>query len=120
MKKITLLIPALAATLGLGLGWAEPAPVTVTIIQRTPIETLATDGHVSAVTEATIGAHYTLDTIQGSQAVLQDAQGTRYIIALTSTDYAAPQTSSSQANDATKTPPSNSTEKENSGKDGQA
>ena len=91
MKKLILLIPALAALLGSGLGWANPAPVTVTIIQRTPIETLSDDGRVSAVTEATIGAHYLLDTIQGSQVVLQDPQGTHYLIALTSTDYSPQQ-----------------------------
>lgn len=91
MKKIILIIPALAAMLGLGLVWASPAPVTILITQRTPIETLSADGRVSAVTEATVGARYTFDTIQGSQVVLQDAQGTHYLIALASTNYAVSQ-----------------------------
>lgn len=96
------LAPVLGSFLLFGLGWAASTPITVTITQRTPIETLSTNGDISGVSNATIGSHYIFVSVQGSQIVLQDAQGTHYLIAQTSTDYVVPQApSSSPADDTT-------------------
>jgi glucosylceramidase len=69
---------------------ADNVPVTVTITKQTPIETLALDGSVSGVNEATVGTRLNLVSADGSQIILQDVQGTHYRIARSATDYAQP------------------------------
>jgi len=76
---------------------ADTAPVTVTITQRSPIETLSPAGAVTSLSEATVGTRYTLVSCNGPKVILQDARGTQYRIDLSSTDYtpAAPPPSTS-------------------------
>lgn len=69
---------------------ADSAAVTVTISRKAPIETLSPTGDVNGVIEAMVGAHYTLVSVQGSQVMLQDAQGAHYLIAVNCTDYVPP------------------------------
>lgn len=71
-------------------GRADPPSVMVTICKRAPIETLSPSGGVIGVTEATVGARYTLVSVQGSKVMLQDSSGTRYLIALDCTDCPPP------------------------------
>lgn len=65
------------------------APRTITITEQAQMETLA-NGDVSGFANATKGSHYTFVSVQGSQLVLQDAQGKQYLIDQSSTDYVAP------------------------------
>jgi poly(3-hydroxybutyrate) depolymerase len=71
---------------------ADTAPVAVTITKRAPIETLSPTGEMVGVSEATVGTRLTLVSAEGAKVILQDAQGTRYRIALSSTDYSPPPT----------------------------
>jgi predicted esterase len=63
------------------------APVTVTITQSAPLETLSATGEVSAVTEAQPGTQFKVVAANGPQLTLQDAKGVRYQIAVSATDY---------------------------------
>jgi hypothetical protein len=67
-------------------GWADPPSIAVTICKRAPIETLSSSGEVTSVAMATVGARYTLVSVQGSKVMLQDSSGMRYLIALNCTD----------------------------------
>jgi uncharacterized membrane protein YkoI len=80
---------------------ADNTPVSVTITQRTPIETLSADGSVGGVSEATIGTRLNFVSTDGSQITLQDAQGTHYRIAQSSTDYSPAVATSSPATNST-------------------
>jgi len=66
---------------------ADSTPVPVTITKQTPIETFAANGDIVAVSEAKVGAHFSLVSVTGSQIILQDTQGIHYRIDLSSTDY---------------------------------
>jgi len=71
-----------------------PAPsavgrATITITAETRMETL-TNGEVSGFTEAKIGNHYSLVSVQDTRLVVQDAQGKHYLVDLTATDYVVP------------------------------
>ncbi|MCE0498307.1 MAG: hypothetical protein LV481_10220 [Methylacidiphilales bacterium] len=93
-----LIIMALGIALSFSLlAGADTAPVTVTITQKTPIETLAQDGSVTGVSEATVGARMKLVSADGSQIILEDEHGTRYRMAQSSTDYQPPPVASSPA-----------------------
>jgi len=76
---------------------ADNPPVAVTITKQTPLETLSADGGVVGVSEAAVGVHMNLVSADGTQVTLQDAQGTRYRIAVTSTDYAPPSVAATTA-----------------------
>jgi hypothetical protein len=78
---------ALFFILSVPVGAGADTPVAVTITKRTPIETLSPDGRVVGVSEATVGTRLNLVGSEGSQLTLQDAQGIRYRIASSSTDY---------------------------------
>ena len=69
---------------------ADIPPVAVTITKRTPIETFSPTGNVVGVSEATVGTRLNLVSAEGAKIILQDDQGTRYRIALSSTDYSPP------------------------------
>jgi dipeptidyl aminopeptidase/acylaminoacyl peptidase len=85
---------------------ADNTPVAVAITKRTPIETLSPTGNVVGVNEATVGTRLNLVSADGSKVTLQDAQGTRYRIALSSTDYIPPiGVASTAINSAPQTPP---------------
>lgn len=98
-----LAIASLCLALTVRAGMADTAPVTVTITQRSPIETLSSSGAVIGVTESTQGTHFTLISADGNKVTLQDAQGVHYRIAQASTDYTASTTST--APPPTPTPP---------------
>ncbi len=51
------------------------------------MESLSPDGSVTGVSQGTVGAQFSFVSVSGSQVILQDAQGLRYRIALSSTDY---------------------------------
>jgi hypothetical protein len=68
---------------------ADLAPVTVTITQRAPISALGSDGSISGMSEAVVGAHYTFVSSDGNHLIVQDAQGAHYRIAQAVTDYVA-------------------------------
>ena len=76
--------------ISLTLGISHADPVTVTVTQASPIETLAADGSVTGLTRAVTGAHYTFVSSDGSKVILQDATNVHYRIALASTDYTPP------------------------------
>lgn len=67
-------------------GWADPPSGVVIIRRSAPIETLSSSGEVAGVTEATVGARYAFVGFQGSQVMLRDSSGTRYLIAVNCTD----------------------------------
>jgi hypothetical protein len=74
--------------------YAVPAPTatahgTVTITEKTLMQTL-TNGEVSGITEAKVGSHYSLVSVQDSRLVLQDDQGKQYLVNLSATDYVVP------------------------------
>jgi beta-galactosidase len=66
---------------------ANNTPVTVTITKHSPIETLSSDGTISGVKDATIGARLKLVSVTGSEVTLQDEQQIYYRIAWSATDY---------------------------------
>jgi hypothetical protein len=68
--------------------WAAD-PVTVTVMQRSPISALSADGSVSGMSESTVGTKYTFVSSDGQHLVVQDAQGNHYRLAQASTDYTA-------------------------------
>jgi hypothetical protein len=72
-------------------------PVTVTITQKGPIESLSASGEVTGVSEAAVGDPYTLVNVQGSRLTLQDAQGGLHRIDLGQTDYVPPVVSAPSA-----------------------
>ncbi len=73
-------------------GAAGDSEITVTITQRVPIETISLNGQIIGVREATVGTKLTWVGTDGSQLTLQDAQGTRYRIVRSATDYTSPAT----------------------------
>jgi uncharacterized membrane protein YkoI len=89
---------------GADISAADNTPVSVTITQRTPMETLAADGSIMGVGEATVGTRFTFVSASGAQVTLQDAQGMRYRIAQSSTDYSAAATFSSSSTNSAPVP----------------
>jgi hypothetical protein len=89
MKRLTLaLVSAVAfGFLAVAVKAADSAPVPVSITKPTPIETFAANGDIVAVSEAKVGARFSLVSVTGSQVIIQDAQGIHYRIDLSSTDY---------------------------------
>ena len=83
---ISLPAPAPSRTPSPTAGAAASPSATVTITAKAPIETLSASGAVTSVTNATIGAQYTLVSVQGTNVLLQDSPGTRYLIPLNCTD----------------------------------
>ena len=70
---------------------ATPSPAaTVTVTQRTPLESLSAAGDVTGVTEAQVGSQYTLISCANGQVTLHDAQGNQFRINLAATDYTPP------------------------------
>src|SRR6201996_2333682 len=66
---------------------ADTPPIVVTVIKKAPMETLATDGSISGVSEAAVGAKYTWLSTNGANLVLSDASGAHYELATSATDY---------------------------------
>src|SRR5580698_9768251 len=66
-----------------------PAAV-VTVTQRAPLESLSATGDVTGVTEAQVGAQYTLVSCANGQVILHDAQGNPFRLAVKATDYTPP------------------------------
>jgi hypothetical protein len=79
----------LALLLSLAASTLSPA-ATVTVTQQAPLESLSATGDVTGVTEAQIGAQYTLVGCAGGQVTLHDAQGNQFRITVTATDYTPP------------------------------
>jgi dienelactone hydrolase len=67
--------------------------VTVTITKKAPIETVSSSGEIAGVAESTVGTKLILISASLPQLTLQDAQGTRFLIAASATDYTPPQPS---------------------------
>lgn len=88
---------------------ATPSPAaTVTVTQRTPLESLSAAGDVTGVTEAQVGSQYTLISCANGQVTLHDAQGNQFRINLAATDYTPPASPATNAL-AQVTPPSSAT-----------
>lgn len=68
----------------LGAFVAEASPVT--ILKEGAVQVLSPSGQVTKVTKGVVGSRYTLVEVQGSMVLLQDTGGTRYLVALKSTD----------------------------------
>ena len=66
------------------------AATTVIVTKRAPVESLAADGSVSGVSEAQVGAAYTLVSCANGQVIVRDAQGAEYRLELAATDYTPP------------------------------
>jgi hypothetical protein len=79
----------LAVALSLGVATAGLA-TTVTVTQRAPLESLSPAGDVTGVTEAQIGAQYTLVSFANGQVILHDTQGNPFRLAVKATDYTPP------------------------------
>jgi hypothetical protein len=62
----------------------------VAVTQRAPLESISAAGEVTGVSEAQIGARYTLVSGKDGQVLLRDAQGNQFQIAATATDYTPP------------------------------
>jgi hypothetical protein len=76
-------------------GRADAPSITVAISRSAPIETLSPSGEITNVTMAAAGVRYTLVSVQGTQVLLKDSSGTRYLVALNCTDYSPAPTSAS-------------------------
>ncbi len=87
MRRPALLLLGLAAVISNSAG---ADIVTVTILQRAPIEMISPTGEITGVTESTAGTKMTLVSVTGPQLILQDANGARYEVAASATDYTPP------------------------------
>jgi len=67
-----------------------PADTTVTVTRRAPMESMSPTGEVTGVSEAQLGAKYTLAGMKNGQVVVKDAQGNHFEIAVVATDYTPP------------------------------
>ena len=81
----------LAGILSLATMTLSPA-ATVTVTQKAPLESLSATGDVTGVTEAQVGAQYTLVGCAGGQVTIKDAQGNPFRINVAATDYVPPAT----------------------------
>jgi len=84
-KRCNLILIALFAIAQLAK--ADSGGTTVTITQRSPLESLSAAGEVTGVSEATIGTHYLLVSCAGPNVTLKDSTGALYQVAVSSTDF---------------------------------
>jgi hypothetical protein len=64
--------------------------VVVTVKQRNPLESLSPTGDITGVSEAQVGAQYTLVNCANGQATVRDAHGNQFRLAVAATDYTPP------------------------------
>lgn len=90
MRYVVLFAIYLGVSLFLHADETSTAAVTVTITKRAPIESLSASGEITGVKEADAGTKMTLAGCSGMELTLQDAQGAKYKIAASATDYQPP------------------------------